>query len=184
MSEIQAISIKEDRPKRREIPKNLNLSVFNYSWSWKTWRGFWRNIAYFFKCIRPAWDRATKGYCRMDTWNVDYTFTAYLIKVLTEYRNVTNGWPDQYFATFEDFIAAIDQCIDELIFSIEDPYKLNTMQTDYEKVCDKPRSKWTKAEEALFEKYLDEVQKVYELQCQARERAFAFLGKYLPYIWW
>lgn len=151
MSDIQAISIDttNDLPKRK-CPEDINLSVFKYSYSWKTWRGFWKNLAYFFRCWRPAWHRATKGFALCDTWNADYSITGYLIKVLIEYRNVTNGWPDQHFATFEEWIAALDECIDWLIFSARDV----------------------------------ETQEEYMKNCEAREKAFAFLGEYLPHIWW
>ena len=153
MSNIQEINIdtKNELPKRK-LPEDveLDISVFRNGWSWKTWRGFWENIKWFFRALKPAWHRATKGYCRMDTWNVDYTLTAYLIKVLTEFRNVTNGWPDQHFATFEEWIAEIDLCIDRLIFSAREV----------------------------------DTQEEYQKNCEARKKAFAFLGEYLPHIWW
>ena len=185
MNNIQEINIdtENDLPNRK-VPADLNLSVFRYDWSWKTWRGFWKNLAYFFRCWRPAWDRATKGYCRMDTWNVDYSMTAYMIKVLVEYRNVTNGWPDSEFETFEEWIAAIDECIDQLIFSAEEPDKLNKHWSEYQKFALKNKSKWTDEEHDIFLAYLDDVHKVYEMQCEARKKAFTFLGEYLPHIWW
>ena len=149
---IQEIDIDRvnELPKRK-LPEDidLNISVFRNRWSWKTWHGFWGNIKEFFYALRPAWHRATKGYCRMDTWNVDYTLTVYLIKVLTEYRNVTNGSPVM-FDSFEEWIAAIDECIDQLVFSMRE---IST-------------------------------QEEYQEQCEARKKAFAFLGEYLPHIWW
>lgn len=153
MSNIQDFNIdtENELPKRKlPVDIDLNLSVFRSGWSWKTWRGFWENVKWFFRALRPAWHRATKGYCRMDTWNVDYTLTAYLIKVLAEYRNVTNGWPSQHFPEFDDWVAAIDECIDQLIFSMRDV----STQEEYQK------------------------------SCETRKKAFAFLGEYLPHIWW
>lgn len=154
MSDIQAINLDEEEYERvpRELPKDieLNQSVFRCDYKWTTWHGFWENIKEFFFSWEPAWHRATKGYCRMDTWNVDYTLTAYLIKVLIEYRNVTNGWPYPQFETFEQWIAEIDLCIDRLIFSMRDI----------------------------------DTQEEYQESCEARRKAFAFLGEYLPHIWW
>jgi hypothetical protein len=154
MSNIQEFNIDtiNDKPKRK-VPENvdISLSVFRSGWSWKTWRGFRENIKWFFRALRPAWHRATKGYCRMDTWNVDTSLTMYMVKVLTEYRNVTNGSPMlEEFSTFEDWIAAIDECIDLLLFTLEEV----------------------------------DTQELYLEQCEAREKAFAWLGKYLPHIWW
>ena len=153
MSNIQEFDIDRvnELPKRK-LPKDvdMNVSVFRSGWSWRHWRGFWENIKWFFRAWRPAWHRATKGYCRMDTWNVDYSLTCYLIKVLTEFRNCTNSWPDQYFTTFEEWIGAIDECIDRLIFSMRDV----------------------------------DTQEEYQKNCEARRKAFTFLGEYLPHIWW
>ena len=187
MSDIQEINIDtENELPKRELPKDveLNLSVFRSDYSWKTWHGVWENIKWFFRALRPAWHRATKGYCRMDTWNVDYTLTAYLIKVLTEYRNITNGWPDQHFATFEEWIAAIDECIDLLVLSAEDPDKLNKYWPEYEKFLHKGTKNWTEEEQKIFDNWHSDSFRVHEMQCEAREKAFAWLGKYLPHIWW
>ena len=117
MNDIQVINVDTTNniPKRK-IPKDLSASVFNYVYKWTTWGGFWRNVGRFFRCWKPAWHRATKGYCRMDTWDVNYSLTTYLIQVLIEYRNVTNGWPFPHFQTFEHWIAALDECIDNLIY--------------------------------------------------------------------
>ena len=150
---IQEIDIdRENELPKRKLPADIdmNVSVFNGGWPWRHWRGFWQNIKWFFRAWKPAWHRATKGYCRMDTWNVDYTLTVYLIRVLTEFRNCTNSWPDQHFTTFEEWIAAIDLCIDRLIFTMGE---IST-------------------------------QEEYEKQCEARKKAFEFLGEYLPHIWW
>ena len=153
MGDIQEININtENELPKRKLPEDfdMNVSVFKCPWSWGSWHGFWRNIKWFFRAWKPAWHRATKGYCRMDTWNVEYTLTVYLIKVLTEFRNYTDSWPDQYFPEFEDWIAAIDECIDRLIFSMRD---VNTREE-------------------------------YQKNCEARKKAFEFLGEYLPQIWW
>lgn len=188
MSKTQEINIdtENDLPKRK-IPDNLyNLSVFNYQWDWKTWRGFWKNLIYFFKCLRPAYHRATKGYCRMDTWNADSTITTYLIKVLTEYRNVTNGYPgNEDFPTFESWIAYIDEIIDLLVYCEKETDQMNDYYHDWEKeCCDTPRSEWTDRQRFIYEHYLAENQTLYEAQKAAREKAFAMLGKHLNHIWW
>ena len=189
MSDIQAINLDEEEYERvpRELPKDieLNLSVFRCDYKWSSWHGFWENIKWFFRSWRPAWHRATRGYCRMDTWNADVTICIYLIKVLTEYRNVTNGYPgNEEFPTFEKWIAAIDQCIDWLIFSVEDPDKLNKRYVEYQKFSLKGPKNWTDEEHILFDEYVLEANEVYKKQCETRKKAFAFLGEYLPHIWW
>ena len=153
MSKIREFDIDRvnDLPKRK-LPTDIdmNVSVFRSDWSWKTWRGFWWNIKQFFRAWKPAWHRATKGYCRMDTWDVDHSLTIYLIKVLTEYRNCVDAHPFPDFHSLEEWVAAIDLCIDRLIFSQRDV----------------------------------DTQEEYRENCEARQKAFAFLGEYLPHIWW
>ena len=153
MNKIQEYDIDRvnDLPKRKPpIDIDMNVSVFRSGWSWKTWRGFWWNIKQFFRAWKPAWHRATKGYCRMDTWDVDHSLTIYLIKVLTEYRNCVDAYPFPDFNSLEEWVAAIDLCIDRLIFSQRDV----------------------------------DTQEEYRENCEARQKAFAFLGEYLPHIWW
>ena len=153
MNKIQEFDIDRinELPKRK-LPENvdLNVSVFRSDWSWRHWRGFWWNIKRFFRAWRPAWHRATKGYCRMDTWDVDRSLTVYLIKVLTEYRNCVDAHPFPEFSSLEEWVAEIDLCIDRLIFTMGE---IDTREE-------------------------------YERQCEARKKAFAFLGEYLPHIWW
>ena len=191
MSDIQAIKLDEEEYERipRELPKDidLNLSVFRTDYKWTTWYGFWHNIANWFRSWKPAWYRATKGYCRMDTWNVDYSLTAYLIKVLIEYRNVTNGWPFPKFKTFEEWINALDLCIDRLIYSMRDTdsNELCPHYTEWaEKCCGKSNGEPSEEQIAIREAYMAEVNAAYEKQCEARKKAFEFIGEYLPHIWW
>lgn len=188
MSKTQEFDIDtENELPKRKLPKDLyNLSVFNYPWNWKSWRGFWRNLAYFFASLRPAYHRATKGYCRMDTWNADSTICTYLIKVLTEYRNVTNGYPgNEDFPTFEAWIAYIDEIIDLLIYSEQETDLMNDYYHEWEqRCCGVPKNKWTDEMHDILQRYISENQTLYEAQKAAREKAFAMLGKHLNHIWW
>ena len=188
MSKTQEFDIDtENELPNRKLPDNLySLSVFNYPWSWKPWRGFWKNLAYFFKCLRPAYHRATKGYCRMDTWDADTTICTYLIKVLTEYRNVTNGYPGtEDFPTFESWIAYIDEIIDLLVYYLTERDTLNDYYQPWlNECCNIPRSEWNDKQEDIYARYVAENQALYEAQKTAREKAFAMLGKHLNHIWW
>ena len=185
MSDIQAINYEEKTYTPREVPKDLpSASVFRSEWSWKTWRGFWKNIANLFHSFRPAWHRATRGTCRMDTWDLDYSVTTYLIRTLIDFRNYASGWPDQHFVTFEEWIAEIDLCIDRLIYSIQDRDKINDWYKPYQEFLYKGHANWTKEEHDIFDRYIEEDKVLYSAQCEARKKAFAFLGEYLPHLWW
>lgn len=187
MSDMQALNVDttNEIPKR-PMPKNINLSVFQYPYSWKSWRGFWHNLRYFFRCWRPAWDRATKGMCRADTWNVDCSLTGYMIKVLIEYRNCTRGWPFEDFATFEDWIKFIDELIDKLEFTRQDPEEeLNEyFESFHDRCLHKPHNQWGPEEDALYKQYWTRVRELTEKQAEVRKEVFMVLAKHLPDIWW
>lgn len=189
MSNIQEFDIDRvnDLPKRK-LPADIdmNVSVFNSGWPWRHWHGFWQNIKWFFRAWRPAWHRATKGYCRMDTWNVDRSLTIYLIKVLTEYRNCVDAYPLE-FKSLEEWINALDLCIDRLIYSMRDTdsNELCPHYTEWaEKCCGKSNGEPSEEQIAIREAYMAEVNAAYEKQCEARKKAFEFIGEYLPHIWW
>lgn len=189
MSDIQAIHIDSDsngnERVERKLPAEIKLSVFTFPYRWDTWRGFWSNIREFFYAICAGWHRATKGYCRADCWNADLTISYHLIQILTEYRNVTRGWPDRSFDTFEEWIAYIDEIIDLLIYSQEDPDKISVWHDAWlEKCCGIPRSKWGEEENNILENYRNEVFEIERKQREAQKKAFEMLGEHLHEIWY
>lgn len=46
-----------------------------------------------------------------DSWDIDCAFYKWLLPRLKCYRECTNGYPDAFYKTFEDFIADIDEKI-------------------------------------------------------------------------
>ena len=71
-----------------------------------------------------------------------------------------------------------------VIFSAEDPDKLNKRYAEYQEFSLKGPKNWTDEEHIIFDEYVLEVNEIYKKQCEARKKAFAFLGEYLPHIWW
>ncbi len=51
-----------------------------------------------------------------DSWSIDTAFYAWLLPRLKCYRDYTNGWPDQEYKTFDDFISDINEKIKWLEF--------------------------------------------------------------------
>lgn len=54
--------------KRKEGNK-LNVFHFGYSHKFTLW-----NIKNFFRTLKWAWQRATKGYCDWDRWDLDFFY--------------------------------------------------------------------------------------------------------------
>ena len=174
----------DDKPEKREM--KTELSVFTYPYRWRSIGGIWCNIRTFFYNIKCMFQRARKGVCDKDTWNFDYTLTDYLIASLTQFRNHTNSYPDTDFASFEDWIAYIDDIIDKLDFVRQDPSEdmnewYNAWQTQ---CCSKPKNEWTDEDELVFRKYIEESERIEKGQAKVRKSAFIALSKHLPDIWW
>ena len=174
----------DDKPEKREM--KTELSVFTYPYRWRSISGIWGNIRTFFYNIRCMFQRARKGVCYKDTWNFDYTLIEYLIASLTQFRNYTCSYPDRDFASFEDWIAYLDDIIDKLDFvrqsADEDLNEwYNAWQTQ---CCNKPRDEWTDEDELVFRKYIEETERLTETQAKVRKSAFIALSKHLPDIGW
>jgi hypothetical protein len=183
MSDIQAIHLKDEATPERVA--DINLSVFDFPWRWKSWYGFWKNIGYFFKCVRAGWQRATQGYCPLDVCNCGDTIIDHTAKMLIEYRNKTNGWPANDFETYEEWIAYIDEIIDLLLYARQNTDDLNPY---YEEVVDEcwiiPHTGWTTKEHELYKLYGEEERKICAKQREAQAKAFTMLGAHVDQIWW
>lgn len=69
----------------------MNIFSFNiFNWSPKFWIA---NIRQFFRNIKYAWQRATKGYSDPDVWEFDNFLTHVIAGGLNELSNSTHGFP-------------------------------------------------------------------------------------------
>ena len=60
------------------------------------WRNWFTNIGQFFRNIKYAWQRATKGYCDRDTWSLDTYYLQLFYHTLKYLAKNTNGWPGKW----------------------------------------------------------------------------------------
>jgi hypothetical protein len=186
MSKVKSQELKfNDRPKR-EMPSVVHsLSVFNFPYTWKSWYGFWHNIKIIPSLIRAGWHRATKGYCKMDTWDANSSILSYLVQLLVEFRNSTICFPDSEFETFEEWIAYIDEIIDHLVYVLTDDDELSAWHDNWEKeCCGKPRNIWTAKEEGIYQQYMDEVKIIAQRKKEERLKALTMLSEQMGHLWW
>ena len=71
----------------------MNNVLNYYPYSWKTFHGFTGNISYFFKNIKCAYQRATKGYCDRDLWSLNDFYTSLFIDSIGEFNDTCNTYP-------------------------------------------------------------------------------------------
>ena len=162
---------------------NINLSVYQYPCTWKSLRGFWRNIRQWFDNRRAVKQRAKMGYSHRDVWNCGDHLIDLTLAMLIEFRNNTNNWPDLFFDTFEDWIAFIDKVIDLLDYSRQDADEFNSLKAEYDKLPHRT-STWTDEQKRLFDDYLVEAEAICQQQQKARIEAFTLLAPYLKDLWW
>lgn len=70
---------------------NHNLNVFKQGYY--SWRRPFHNIRQFFRNIKYAWQRATKGYCKADVWDLSNYWQSLMIDSLKDFEVSTNGYP-------------------------------------------------------------------------------------------
>ena len=75
--------------------KERKLTVFSES-PYLRW-DIYHRVLWFFKSIKCAWQRATKGYCYRDTWDLDCFYTQLFIDSLTEFKENLHGAPAEFY---------------------------------------------------------------------------------------
>jgi hypothetical protein len=170
----------------KQAPRKVanGMSVYTYPFKWRSWRGFWGNIRVWFENRAAVKQRAKQGYCIGDVWSAGDTIVDYIINVLCEYRNRTNGWPDRYFTTFEEWIAYIDEIIDLLDYSRQDTDEFNELTPQYYEISKIDRCDRTEEQNKLVEDFFRRGAEIYEDQCAKCKVAFAKLAAYINEIWY
>lgn len=70
----------------------MGLNVFKETWNWHTPL---ISLKYFFKSLKWGWQRATRGYCDLDLWNLDNFYTNLLEASLKDFADMNKmGHPE------------------------------------------------------------------------------------------
>lgn len=77
-----------------------NLSVFTSS-PYPKWQ-LYNHMKHFMRNVKYAWQRATKGYCDRDLWNLDKFYSQLFEDSLVDFAGTTHGAPDKYFSAGEE----------------------------------------------------------------------------------
>jgi len=72
--------------------KELNIFKYDYL-PWSYCKNWFKNIHQFFRNIKWAWQRATKGYSDRDTWNLDCYYLQLFYHTLKHLAKYTHGYP-------------------------------------------------------------------------------------------
>lgn len=82
------------------------------------WKIFEKIRFYLYVIPRRIWDRATKGYCSRDLWNLNSFYCTLFYESITEFKNGAKGFP-MTMGTFEEWKEELEH-ISELFKRIED----------------------------------------------------------------
>ena len=77
-----------------------------------------KKLRLFFQDLKFCVQRIRKGYCDRDLWSIDYWFLNQIPHMLTELKNTSHGYPQQ-FNTPEEW----DAVLDEMIFLFKEAHE-------------------------------------------------------------
>lgn len=93
---------------------------YSYPWYERLWdtikeifdfKKYWQKIRFFYQ-------RHTRGWDDSETWDMDYTFYRWIYSRLNRYKELTNGYPDEY-EEYEDWIKELEKRIEQIRRIIE-----------------------------------------------------------------
>ena len=67
---------------------NNTLNVFKFGYHSSSWRHPIESIIYFFRNLKYAWQRATRGFSDWDLWNLDSYYSKLIWKSLEGFVNM------------------------------------------------------------------------------------------------
>ena len=96
---------KEEKLRKKFFDKKQKASEGNYQlnvWKFLNDGNIFRRIGGFFNKVKYAKDRARKGFCDYDLFDLDVFFVDLIIRALEEHKESALGYPDSKYPTFED----------------------------------------------------------------------------------
>lgn len=169
-----------------------NLNVFTYGiYKTRHIRVFFSNIKQVFINIKYAFQRATRGYCDCDTWDLDAFYTDLFIESLKHFIEYSDCYPDE-FGSFENWQAEINKMIDLFEHSREDAFK-NEFEDAWRETfksngdldeCLEKINHPNNEQEELRKKFFAKEKENYEQAEKNKNEAMDMLKKYFYNLWW
>lgn len=174
----------------------MSLNVFKDSISnYPRW-ALWRRTKCFFKSIKMAWQRATRGYCDWDVYDLDCFYRELIINSLTQFRENLLGAPCDFstmegkherkeeiddFVLWKEYIGDIIYCLqmsdEDYEFGLKNKY-----EDEYFHLLFK-NEETTKEHFELFEAYWQEEQKLNNKRHEYLEEGLSLLARYFEHLW-
>lgn len=171
--------------KKKTFDKKQKASESDYQlnvWKFFNEGNIFRKIGGFFQKIKYAKDRARKGYCDYDLWDMDIFLVDLIIRSLEEHKEYTCGYPDGKYSSFEDWTNAIEEGINHfkkykyLMDDNNNVYHLAYMQAI--------RKESDSDKKVIRDKFNEENRKMYAEAQNEFRLGFEFLIENLGHLWW
>ena len=145
----------------------------------------WEVAAHKMRDIHCAWQRAVKGYCYRDVWNIDYWFLRTMPKMIDDLIKVHHGYPGEmtdkeWVETLKKMSTAFKNANEEtteFINPYEDEYFENVDFSfeDQKLICD--------VDEVLSDKYHNEEQKKIAFMQKSLDEGMTLFHKHFRGLW-
>ena len=175
---------KEKRLRKKFFDKKQKASEGDYQlnvWKFLNYGNIFRRIGGFFNKVKYARDRARKGFCNYDLYDLNIFFVDLIIRALEEHKEFALGYPDSKYPTFEDWINTIDEGIGHfkkykyLLDDDNNMYYLGYIQAIEHEDVDINN---------IRDKFNAENQKMYEEAKNELRLGFEFLSENLIHLCW
>lgn len=87
-----------------------------------------KKIIWFFRSLKCAWQRATKGYCYRDIWDLDHFYTQLFIDSITSFKHNLHGAPSDLYDEKNDSIEKWENYLDEMVLHFYNSLEENEVQ--------------------------------------------------------
>lgn len=153
-----------------------NLSVFKYT---KHCRGIKEKFLAIFKNIKYIYQRAIKGYCDGDLWDLSFFFSELIPVCLEQFSKVTHSHPyDTTYEEWQEYLLKIARLIRE---SAEDSPEIDKKIEEISNESDTSRN--SAIFKKNYEELLKEAEKETKIKNQKRQMAFKMLAEKFGDLW-
>lgn len=138
-------------------------------------------FAHYWRDLKCAYERATKGYCFRDLWSIDDWFLNVFPMMLQDFNKTRIGHPGnltekEWNAIIEDMIISFTNADEE-----QTDY-INKYQKEYDKIF-RWDNNYTNKEKELQEHFYNEEHKKFEYRKHNLQKGFQLLNKWFFALW-
>ena len=147
------------------------------------------NIGQFFRNIKYAWQRATKGYCDADVWSLDNFYIKLIPETIKSLKEHCQGHPGNI--SQDDWNKILDNMIGDFKFAdacFHDSDAYNEHYEKWLKIVEKPGwykdENLTEEEKEIMKKYTKACEEIREQGELRLREGFLLFKQYFNDLWW